>query len=110
MTAIFRKHNTAHLFGRIAYALWCVYICFVKYIWPWRGIAAWNDFEMAGWLLTHDMYYTRRIYKRLTTTRGMVASTCSWMVESVRQQEPEFNAQWIELLQEHLTKGMHARA
>ena len=58
----------------------------------------WNDFEMAGWTIAHDPYYTARIYKRLSTTRGMVQATCSWMVKSVREQEPDFDEQWRELL------------
>ncbi len=63
-----------------------------------REFCGWNDFEMAGWTIAHDPYYTARIYKRLSTTRGMVQATCSWMVKSVREQEPDFDEQWRELL------------
>lgn len=63
-----------------------------------REFCGWNDFEMAGWMIAHDPYYTARIYKRLSTTRGMVQATCSWMVKSVREQEPDFDEQWRELL------------
>lgn len=61
------------------------------------NFCGWNDFEMGGWMIAHDPYYTARIYERLGNTRGMVQSTCSWMVKSVREQEPEFERQWVEL-------------
>jgi hypothetical protein len=62
----------------------------------WK-IAGWNDFEMAAWMVDHDPYYTARIYKRLYETKGLVNETCAWMVNSIRQQEPEFAAQWSEV-------------
>lgn len=57
----------------------------------------WNDFEMGAWMVDHDPFYTARIYKRLYYTRGIVQETCAWMVNSVREQEPEFADQWSEL-------------
>lgn len=61
------------------------------------NIAGWNDFEMAGWLVSRDAFYTARIYRRLYYTKGLVQETCAWMVNSVREQEPEFEKQWSEV-------------
>ena len=60
------------------------------------GIAGWNDFEMSAWMTSHDPYYVDRIWKRILKTKGMVNSTCVWMVRSVCAQEPEFFEQWNE--------------
>ena len=63
---------------------------------PTRSLR-WNDFEMGGWMVGHDPFYTARIYRRLYYSKGLVQKTCAWMVNSVRQQEPEFADQWSQV-------------
>ena len=60
----------------------------------YRGRPMWNDFYMCLWQLSRDPAYVCRLYWHLKHGNVMQKNTGAWMVGSVCEQDPAFDACW----------------